>query len=70
MSKRDPEVAKPKYPLMQSGHRLLGMSCLLATEGVVQALSHDTAQLCARILRGALELSLEKEFLVIKSLNS
>lgn len=70
MSKRDPEVAKPKYPQMQSGHRLLGMKGLLATEGVLQALSRGTAQLCAGILRGALELSLEKGFPVIKGLDS
>lgn len=47
------------------------MNCLLATEtGVVQALNRGTAHLYARILGGALKLSLEKGFPVIKDLDS
>lgn len=47
------------------------MNPVLATgTGVVQALSSGTAQLSARMLGGALELSLEKGLPVIKGLDS
>lgn len=67
MSKRDPEVAKARNPLERGAsadakwtQTALNELCAGRGTGVLQAPSHGTAQVCARILGARLQLSLEK----------